>query len=123
MARAKNGADGHLDEAMVKLTEAHTNLEKELKESHSYLEKELKESKLRWEQGQTTLRQSTENLLQAQTHLAQAQAAFMQEQSAFRAEVVQRFQRIESILLDHIRIMERLPEEVREKIGFKAPPK
>ncbi|HTU89889.1 MAG TPA: hypothetical protein VMF69_07325 [Gemmataceae bacterium] len=34
----------------------------------------------------------------------------------------ERFRRIEAILLEHTRILQALPEAVRDKIGFKAPP-
>ena len=34
----------------------------------------------------------------------------------------ERFARIEALLLEHNRILTALPEVIREKIGFKAPP-
>jgi hypothetical protein len=33
----------------------------------------------------------------------------------------ERFARIEAILLDHSRILQALPDAIRDKIGFKAP--
>jgi hypothetical protein len=37
------------------------------------------------------------------------------------AQVDTRFARLETILAELMRMMERLPEAVRDKIGFKAP--
>jgi hypothetical protein len=80
---------------------------------------------------------------QGNGRLEEALATLIQNQAAFVAQLHQRdremaelqrvnserFARIESILLEHsrilaehTRILERLPEAVREKIGFKAPP-
>ncbi len=76
------------------------------------------------------------------TTLLQNQATLVQTQTVFFARKVERdarladadrinaerFKRIETILLghsrilaDHTRILQALPEAVREKIGFKAP--
>jgi len=75
--------------------------------------------------------------------LEEALATLIQNQAAFVAQLYQRdremaelqrinserFARIEAILLDHSRILaehgrilERLPDVVRDKIGLKAPP-
>ena len=38
------------------------------------------------------------------------------------ARIEERFARIEALLLEHNRILQALPDAIREKIGFKAPP-
>ena len=97
MPRAKSNGNGHLDEAMA-------------------------------------------NLVQAQASLVQAQAAMVQNQAAFLAraseidarvaeidvqfaatqrENAERFARIEALLLEHNRILEALPEAIRDKMGFR----
>jgi hypothetical protein len=37
------------------------------------------------------------------------------------ARIEERFTRIEAILIEHNRILQALPDAIREKIGFKAP--
>lgn len=58
--------------------------------------------------------------------LIQNQAAFLGRLSDLDRDTAQRFARIEAdlatilrVLAEHGRILERLPEAVREKIGFK----
>lgn len=67
--------------------------------------------------------------------LEEAIAILLQNQASFLARMAEmdrisseRFARIEAILIEHsrilgehTRILERLPEAIREKIGFKAP--
>ena len=74
-------------------------------------------------------------LEEALTNLLQTQAIFVQNQAAFAARMAEmdrinaeRFARIEGILLDHSRVLieltrmlEALPEAVRDRIGFKVP--
>jgi hypothetical protein len=88
------------------------------------------------------LEEAMRNLLQAQADLVQTQAAFVQNQAAFQVQLAdinrqivesnrqreevdrinsERFVRIEAILRDHTRILQALPETIREKIGFKVP--
>lgn len=100
MARAKNGSNGRPEESISALSQAQANL------------------------------------VQAQAHLVQVQAACqiqIAESNRHIAEIQrqiaetdrinsERFRRIESILLEHTRILQALPEAVREKMGFKAPP-
>ncbi len=73
-------------------------------------------------------------LLQNQASFVQNQAAFVQNQTSFLARMAEmdrvnseRFARIEAILLEHsqildehTRILEALPDVIRERIGFKA---
>jgi hypothetical protein len=87
-----------------------------------------------------SLTQAQANLTQAQASLAQAQATMVANQAAFlerlatqEAESARRFARIEerfsriddrfnqieAILLEHNRILQALPEAIREKIGFR----
>lgn len=69
-------------------------------------------------------------------HLEEAMALLIQNQAAFLGRLAEmdrvsaeRFSRIEAdiaailrVLSDHSRLLERLPEAVRDKIGFKAQP-
>ena len=78
------------------------------------------------------LEESMANLAQARTALVQARAVLVQNQAALVAQVRQkeaesreiqrenreRFARIEALLLEHNRMLEALPEAVRQKIGF-----
>jgi hypothetical protein len=59
--------------------------------------------------------------------LIQNQAAFVSQlrendrlHLELERETRERFARIESLLLEHNRILENLPEAIREKIGFKT---
>ena len=82
-----------------------------------------------------SLRRGFDHLREAQTSLVQAIATLAQNQTAFIAEMreiererrefkresEERFQRIEAILELHTRLLEALPDAVREKMGFRAP--
>jgi hypothetical protein len=68
------------------------------------------------------------SLVQAHASLAQNQAAFLARISAIDARMAEtnrinseRFARIEAILMDLVRMVEMLPEAVRDRIGFKPP--
>jgi hypothetical protein len=75
-----------------------------------------------------------DKLDEAMAALVQAQALLVQNQAAFQSQIIdlqrlnaERFARIEAILLDHSRILaehrrllQALPDAVREKTGFKA---
>jgi hypothetical protein len=68
------------------------------------------------------------SLMQAHASLAQNQAAFLSRISEIDAPMAEtnrvnseHFARTEAILMDLMRMMQRLPEEVRDKIGFKPP--
>ena len=100
MARAKNAGNGRLEEALANLI-----------------------------QSQAALTQSQATLMQNQATLTQTQAAFVARMSEIDARVAEmdrlnaeRFARIEALLLEHNRILQALPDAIREKIGFKAPP-
>jgi hypothetical protein len=76
-----------------------------------------------------SLAQAQISLTQAHATLAQTQATFLERISEIDARMAdtdrvnsERFARIEAILMDLIHMMERLPEAVREKIGFKSAP-
>lgn len=74
------------------------------------------------------------SLLQNQASLVQNQATFVQNQASFLARLSEsdrlsseRFARIEAdigiilrVLADHGRMLQALPEAVRDKIGFKT---
>jgi hypothetical protein len=88
-------------------------------------------------QGNGRLEEAMTSMLQNQAILVQTQAAFVARQTEINARMAEtdrinsdRFARIESILLEHsrilaehTRILQLLPDAVREKIGFKAPDK
>lgn len=66
-------------------------------------------------------------LVQARAILVQNQASFQGEMRELQRQVAERFARIETILLDHSRILaehsrilQALPDAVRERIGFKT---
>ena len=68
-----------------------------------------------------------ERLEEAMAMLIQNQASFLGRLSETEHATSERFARIEAgiaailrVLAEHIRLLERLPEAVREKIGFKA---
>ena len=120
MARARNHGNGRLEEAMVMQQEAMAKLE-----------------------------EAMAKLDAAMAHLVQTQAIFVQNQAAFQAQIAEtnrrmaemdrqivdtnrinseRFARIETILLDHTRILAEhteilrmLPDAIRDKMGFRAP--
>ena len=72
-------------------------------------------------QTQATMQQNVATLVQTQTAFV-AQMAEMRAVSDQRwTETLARFARIEAILLEHSRILQALPDAVREKIGFKSP--
>ncbi len=67
-------------------------------------------------------------LEEALATLIQNQTAFLARMSEIDARVAEmdrinaeRFARIESLLLEHNRMLQALPEAIRVKIGFKAP--
>jgi hypothetical protein len=87
------------------------------------------------DQGNGRLEEAMTNLLQNQAILVQNQAAFLaraaemdqrfaESERHFKEQfsrIEERFSRIEAILLEHNRILQALPDAIREKIGFKPP--
>jgi hypothetical protein len=85
--------------------------------------------------GKDRLDEAMALLIQNQATLVQTQSAFVHTQATFAAQMAQtnrenaeRFERIErdiatilQVLAEHGRILQRLPEAVRDKIGFKPP--
>jgi hypothetical protein len=72
--------------------------------------------------------QNGNRLEEAIAILIQNQAAFLSRMAEIERTTAERFARIENdmatilrILAEHSRILERLPEAVRDKIGFKGP--
>jgi hypothetical protein len=92
MARAKNQSNGKLDEAMTALAHA-----------------------------QATLVQSQAAFLVQLADSQREAAEFRRRTEEWQRRADERFARIEAILLDHSRILQALPDAIREKIGFKAP--
>jgi hypothetical protein len=67
-------------------------------------------------------------LEEALATLIQNQASFVARMSEIDARVAdmdrinsERFARIESLLIEHNRILQALPDAIRDKIGFKPP--
>ncbi len=87
--------------------------------------------------GHGRLEEALATMLQNTAILVQTQAAFVAQLAKTDRDMAElkqiadaRFARIESILLehsrilaDHSRILQALPEAIREKIGFKVPEK
>jgi hypothetical protein len=75
------------------------------------------------------LEEAMATLLQNQATFVQSQLAFQSRMAELERVTAERFARVEAILLEHSRIfaehsrmLQALPEAIREKIGFKAPP-
>jgi hypothetical protein len=67
-------------------------------------------------------------LEEALATLIQNQASFLARMSEIDSRVaemdrinLERFARIEALLIEHNRILQALPDAIRDKIGFKAP--
>ncbi len=78
-------------------------------------------------QTQATTQQTLSGIQQNISSLQQTLTAFLAQMAELKAESDRRFARIESILLDHTRILQEhgrtlaaLPDAVRERIGFKG---
>jgi len=78
--------------------------------------------------GQSRLDEALAALVQAQATMVQTQATFVAQSAETNKRIAEyeqlaaeRFARIESILIEHNRILKALPEAIREKIGFKPP--
>ncbi len=117
MARAKNGSNGHLEEALAKLAEESRLRSKENEESWKH---EQAENRARIE----SLQRATENLLQIQAQFVQSQAGFQADLRKLERD----FRQVMDILADHTRILaehgrilEALPDAVRERMGSKPP--
>jgi hypothetical protein len=99
MARARTTGNGRLEEALARLAEQ-----------------------------QETFQQAQAALTQAQATLVLNQANFVAQMAEIDARLAEtnrlnaeRFARIEALLLEHNRILQALPDAIRDKIGFKAP--
>ncbi len=66
------------------------------------------------------MQQNVATLVQTQTALVAQMAETRAVADQRWAETLARFARIEAILLEHGRILQALPDAVREKIGFKV---
>jgi len=122
MAGEKRGSEksnGHtkLDEAMTSLVQAHAALAQAqavLAQSHAAFLAEKAVSDQRFAE----LGREFNRIEKERMELERANAKERMESERANAE---RFDRIEAILLEHNRILSALPEQLREKIGFKAP--
>jgi uncharacterized protein involved in exopolysaccharide biosynthesis len=89
----------------------------------------------RLEEALAALTRTVATLMQSQATLTQNQAAFLARAAETDARIAQidarmaemdrinteRFARIEALLLEHNRILQALPDAIRDKIGFKPP--
>lgn len=91
MARARDNRNGRIDEAIATLL-----------------------------QNQTALQQNIATLVQTQAAFVARNAEVDRNNSENFRQIENRFTHIETILVELMRMMERLPEAVREKIGFKT---
>jgi hypothetical protein len=78
--------------------------------------------------GADRLEEALATLIQNQATLVQNQAAFVAQMAEIDARMAEmnrinaeRFARIEALLLEHNRVLQALPDVIRDKIGFKAP--
>ena len=78
--------------------------------------------------GNGRLEDALASLIQAHASLAQNQATFLSRISEIDVRMAEtnrlnseRFSHIEAILMDLMRMMERLSEALRDKIGLKSP--
>ncbi len=76
--------------------------------------------------GRNGLEEAIRQLTQAQATLTQVQATYLADMSVLKRQSDERFARIEAdigtilrVLAEHGRILQDLPEAVRDKIGFK----
>ena len=81
----------------------------------------------RLEEAMALLIRNRATLVQTQTAMVQNQTAFLARLAEMERASAERFARIEAdigailrVLAEHGRLLERLPEAVREKIGFKT---
>jgi hypothetical protein len=104
MARARSGSNGNgkldkLDEAMTSLIQAQAHLVQIQAAT------------------QAQIAQSNAQIAATNADIAESR----RQQTKYERLAAERFARIESILLEHSRILQALPEAVREKIGFRPP--
>ena len=92
MARARNQTNGKLDEALATLV-----------------------------QSQATLVQNQAAFVAQMADFERESAEIKRESADLKRLNAERFARIEAILLEHSRILQALPDAIREKIGFKTP--
>ncbi len=90
MARARNQKNGRLEEAMVMLI-----------------------------QNQASFVQNQTSFLARMAQTDKEIADLRRRDAELRQETAERFRRIEAILLEHSRILQALPDAIRDKIGFK----
>ncbi len=106
MARAKSTGNGVLDEAMAALTRAQASLVA----NEAALSLNL-----------TAINQTLAAINQNQTALLARMAATDAQIADTNRINSERFARIETILMEHSRILLALPDLIRDKIDFKLP--
>lgn len=92
MARAKNAGNGRLEEAMALLL-----------------------------QNQASFVQTQAAFVARMSEIDQRMAESDRQDRELKQEIAERFARIETILLEHSRILEMLPDAIQRKFGFHPP--
>ena len=121
MPRAKEQKNGRLEAALEKLAQSQANME----QRHALLEQrdaELKQSHAELERSVAQLNQSIAIMNQTQANYLTQKAETDRQIAETNRINWERFLRIEATLAKIFRMIQRLPEAVREKIGFKSPP-
>lgn len=99
MAKARSNGNGKLEDGM----------------------EELRRSQLAMQQAQAAMLQTLAAMQLSHAQYEKDMAQLRREGEELKRTSDERFARIEAILLEHNRILSRLPEAVAERIGFKAP--
>src|SRR5262249_2238233 len=100
MARKQEPQNGRLEEAMLALVQSQAILT----------------------QAHASLTHTQAECLSQMAEYARQHAETVRRLDAFDRHCMERFSRIEAILIEHSRILQALPDAVREKIGFKPAP-
>ena len=106
MARQRDSKNGRMEDALATVLQTQAGMQ----------------------QNVTALQQNLSAIQQNVSAMQQTLTAFLAQMAEMKGESDRRFARIESILLDHSRILQEhsrtlqaLPDAVRDKIGFKGP--
>jgi hypothetical protein len=110
MARAKDQRNGRLEEAMQNLLQSQALMV----QNQAFFQVQIAESNR-----QIAEARAEGNRLRAETQREIAETNRRLDQ--MQRENSERFARIEAILIEHGRILQALPEAIRETIGFKNP--
>jgi hypothetical protein len=106
MARTKAQGNGRLDELMATVLQGQAMMQQNIAAV---------------QQNITAIQQNTAILQQNLLTMEADRRAFQKESAEIQRSIDQRFARIEALLLEHHRMLEALPDAVRDKIGFRQP--